>query len=167
MNNTNREVAPIVIENVADIRYKNFEGRVTKANRNGVPQFALFLDPELIDIQQLIDEGWNVKAKEFDEDDRPTEYYVYVDVNYNYRILPEAILIINPRDGEAPHGVRLDEETLYQLDDAVFTAASVVIRPRIWTDDDGRVRVKAYLQKLIAWSDPDYFQDALEGVIFD
>lgn len=163
----NNQIAPIVIKHGADIRYKNFSGVQTRYNKNGTPQFALFLDPELVDIPALIEEGWNVRQKEFDESDKPTEYYINVDITFNYRLKPEIRSIINSTNGEPPHGAILDEETICDLDDTIFTDAAIVVRPRVWTDDDGVQRVKAYLQELVVWSDPAYFADLLEGVIFD
>ena len=101
---------------------KNFSGRVTDRNQYGKKQFALFLDPEIIDVQALIDEGWRIKTREYADSDKPTEYYINVDLNYNYNEPPEIDLIINAEDGGQPHGVHLGEEDVYQLDDVVFTA---------------------------------------------
>lgn len=163
-------VNPIVIDKAPGriIMWKNFSGKATKYNREGDRNFNIELDPETVDIQRLIDEGWNIKKKEYDEDDRPDMYYMPVFVNYNYSVPPEVDLIVESYDpAKPPHGTHLDEESIGELDHTVITTAQVVLRPRVWFDDDGNQRVKAYLEKLVAWTKPVYFAADLDGVEFD
>lgn len=171
------KVQPIIIKglNPSDIRWKNFAGKVTDRNQYGKRQFALFLDPEMVDIQALIDEGWKIKTREYDGTDKPTEYYINVDLNYNYNEPPEIDLIINAEDGGQPHGVHLTEEDVYQLDDVVFTACNIIVRGW-WSKNKftGEWTLKASLARLQVWSNPDHYRLALEDfdneigdVIFD
>ena len=170
-------VNPIIIMglNPTDIRWKNFTGKVTERNKYGKRQFTLFLDPEIIDVQALIDEGWKVKVREYDETDKPTEYSIVVDLNYNYENPPEIDLIINSEDGGRAHGVHLTEEDVYQLDDVVFTACNIIVRGW-WSKNKftGEWSIKAALDRLQVWSNPDHYKLALEDfdneigdVIFD
>lgn len=170
-------IQPIVLKhmNPADIRWKNFSGKVTDRNQYGNKQFALFLDPTLIDVEDLIAEGWKIKKREYYGTDKPTEYYLNVDVKFGYEKCPtEVTLIITDEDG-SQHGCHLDEDTIFQLDDVVFTDVSCIIRPR-WVKNKytGEWSLKAMLARLDVWSNPDYFKIALDDfdndlaeVIFD
>ena len=169
-------INPIVLKNMpgSDIRWKNFKGQVTERNRYGIRQFALFLDPEQVDIEGLIAEGWKVKERVYDGTDTPTKYYLNVDLNYNYQEPPIIDLVID--DGEdIPHGSHITESNVAELDDTIFTRFDIVVRPR-WTKNtfSGQWSLKAMLGRLIVWSEPNYYKAALEDfddmlaeVIFD
>ena len=157
---TNRNDGKLVIEN-ADIRWKNFTGRESKFNPAGKRTFALFLDPEDLDlIDDLVADGWNVRKREFEDTDRPIEYYITIEVNFDYYQPPIVKMI------QGHHGLVLDENTVGRLDSTLITKADVVIRPRHW-EVNGKTGVKAYLHTLRAVVEEDYFADQDEDIIFD
>lgn len=158
-------IQPIVLKhmNPADIRWKNFKGKVSDRNKYGTKQFVLFLDPELVDIEALVAEGWPIKTKEYAGTDKPVEYCLNVDITFGYEKYPtDVTLIITDEDG-VQHGCRLDDDTIFQLDDVVFTDASCIIRPRWYKNKfTGEWKLKAMLARLDVWSNPDYFKIALD-----
>ena len=155
----NTNANKIVIKD-ADIRWKNFSGRESKFNPAGKRNFALFLDandPDFID--DLVADGWNVRTREYDNPDRPNEYYISVEVNFDYFQPPVVKMIQGTR------GLVLDETTVGRLDSTLITKADVVIRPRHW-EVNGKTGVKAYLHTLRAEVEEDYFADMDEDIIF-
>lgn len=124
----------------AFIIFRNFEGRGDKFNREGDRNFAVrFFDEELVD--QLIEEGWNVKKKPSRDDEDPTPFmYLPVKIKFNDRG-PNVYL----KSGNSVN--KLDEESIGCLDDIEITQIDLDIRPYDW-EVNGKQGRTAYLQSM-------------------
>lgn len=152
----NEETNNIIVEH-ADIRWLNFSGREGKFNPAGKRNFALFMDEEM--AKKLTEDGWNVRSRIFEDVDRPTEYYISVEVNYDYYRPPRVTLI------QGKKGIILDEANVGILDTVAIQNADVVIRPRYW-EVNGKSGIKAYLHTLRIEAEEEYFAEKDDDIIF-
>ena len=130
----------------AQIALRNFAGREGKFNAEGDRNFAVILPEALAD--QLANEGWNVKRfKPRDPEDEFGSPFVRVAVKYG-RIPPKVVLVSGDKL------TQLDESTIDILDTADITNVDLIIRPRVWDPDTGRV--KAYLKTMYVTIDDDF-----------
>lgn len=140
----------LIIEN-ARIIFRNFAGAATNYNREGARNFCVILEDENV-VENLIDDGWNVKyLKPRDEDDQPTPY-IQVSVNFD-NIPPEVYTIMEKSNGKKIR-TKLDEDTVDTLDDVNIETVDLMIRPYHW-NVNGKGGVKAYLKKIYVTIDPD------------
>ena len=136
-------------------KFRNFSGRPSKYNREGDRNFCVRIEDEEM-AQRLTDDNWKVKIlAPREEGDRATNY-LQVSVKWNPafpRLNPKIFLVsgINGRKTE------IDEETVDMLDDIEIEHVDLSIRPRPWTDDDGVVWIKAYLDTMYITDRPDRF----------
>ena len=135
----------LVIENAELMwcSYKNFSGRATKYNRQGVKNFCLIIPDEKM-AMQMKEEGWNVKIRAPRTDDDLPVYYISVNVSYgnDYFGDPKVVRMTSRTK------VELTEDTIGQLDEDEILNADVVIRPHYSTSDDGETRIKGYLKEM-------------------
>ena len=127
--------------------FRNFSGRAGKYNREGDRNFCVFLDEDKLEfpIQHLIDDNWNVHVRNpRDENDVPS---YFIPVTVSFRDIPglpnTKVYLYSGRNR-----TELTEETISTLDNANFLNVDLTIRPRVWEDDNGVTRVKAYLQEM-------------------
>ena len=151
-----KRVSNIEIEN-ATLIFLNFKGEKSLYNAKGDRNFGVIIDdPEL--AKAMIEDGWNVRIlKPRDEGDEP-RYYISVSVNFNFWKQPEVFMICGRV--KTP----LDEESIDCLDAADIVNVDLTIRPRQWTDDDGEVRIKAYLQDLYVTIERSRFASKYEDM---
>ena len=122
--------------------YKNFSGRATKYNRQGVRNFCLIIPDEL--APQMQEDGWNVKIKApRDEGDAPI-YYISVNVSYGNTYFGDPTVVRMTSTTR----VELTEETIGQLDEDEILEADVLIRPHFSVGDNGETRIKGYLKEM-------------------
>lgn len=129
---------PLVIEN-ARIIFRNFSGRETQYNHEGDRNFCVVLEDEGL-INQLTEEGWNVKIRQPKiEGDDP---FNYMKVNVSYKVRPPKVYMVFERSNRK---TLLSEDTVGQLDYADILGVDLVINPRYWTKgkDSG---ITAYLK---------------------
>lgn len=133
--------APKGILQIDDTRiiYRNFRGEGSKYNREGDRNFAVIIPNQEI-ADKLIEEGWNVKIKPPRDEEEDPFIFLPVKVKFN---------------GNGPHiyiqsgrsMVKLDEETVEQIDDLDISSVYLDIRPYEW-DINGKTGKTAYLQSM-------------------
>lgn len=143
----------ISIENANILRgtFRNFAGKPGKYNRaGGSRSFCVAIDdPDF--AQQLIDEGWNVRIRTAREEGDPPSYYIQVAVRFeNY---PPNIYMLTRRNR-----VRLDEDSVKNLDYAEIVEADVIISPSNW-EVNGNTGIKAYLDTMYVTIEEDEFAE--------
>lgn len=132
----------------ARIMFRNFEGNEGPYNRKGDRNFAVVIPDSL--VQQLIDDGWNVKflpaREEGDED------VAYVQVAVSFKNRPPRVVMIT-----SSGRTNLNEETIESLDHVDIKVVDVICRAYEWTVQD-KTGIKAYLQTMFVTIN----EDALE-----
>ncbi len=129
----------------AQIALRNFAGREGKFNAEGDRNFALILPEDL--AEQLTKDGWNVKRFKPRDPDELGSPFVRVAVKYG-RISPKVVLVSG--DKLTP----LDESNIDILDTADIVNVDLIVRPRVWDQETGRV--KAYLKTMYVTIDDDF-----------
>lgn len=133
--------------------FKNFQGKGSPYNAPGNRNFGVLIDDELAD--QLIQDGWPVKFLRPRPDD-PEEYrQPWLPVKVKYGVMPPIVTLINSRGK-----MRLNEETIDQLDWSIIVNADLVIRPYNYPEMAGRpAGVSAYLKSLYVTIAEDDFEE--------
>jgi hypothetical protein len=129
----------LLIEN-AKIKFMNLEGRKSDFNKNGVKNFIVVIEDEN-DALALIENGWNIKKKVFDEDDDMFEYRLEVKVNYDSTRPPKIYKITRRSE------MLLDEEEAADLDNEDPIQVDLIITGSRW-NVQGATGIKAYLSEM-------------------
>lgn len=143
------KIGNIAIES-ATIRCRNFSGREDKFNPKGRMNFLCVID-DLSLVDKLKNDGWNVKQFSSRNDDEEGDFYIPVSVSY--KVAPPSIYLVTRRNK-----LRLDEDTVSQLDWAEIANVDLVISPSKW-EVNGRSGVKAYLKTMYVTVVEDFFSD--------
>lgn len=133
--------APKGILQIDDARiiYRNFRGEGSKFNREGDRNFAVIIPNQEI-ADKLIEDGWNVKIKPpRDEEEDP---FIFLPVKIKFNGNGPHIYIQSGRSM-----VKLDEETVEQIDDLDISSVYLDIRPYEWSIN-GKEGKTAYLQSM-------------------
>lgn len=145
----NNRLDDLIIEN-ARIMYRNFSGKPSKYNTEGMMNFCLVIpDAELAD--RLRDDGWNIKVKTANDEYEDDLYYTQVAVRFD-RIPPNILMITKKKR------TRLDnEESVKCLDWAEIETVDVIVHPSRYTNNGGGV--KGYLKSMYVTIREDVFAD--------
>ena len=180
--NTERKlIEPLILKNVripanrirpdgTELNPRNFSGRVILPyNKEGRREFTIIVDPEQVDIDDLISKGWNIhqgKARDDDPDFVPN-YYLRIKVKYHP--LDSTLSRLNPRvvkvtsAGELP----MDEDNIGDLDRDEIVKANMTITGK-WSDSPSYTGVSAYLKKMVVRvSEDDDMDDLMDGIMDD
>ena len=142
--------APRGILQIDDARivYRNFSGKASMYNREGDRNFSVVI-PNRDIADELIDAGWNVKVKPPREDGDEPFIHLPVKIKFNGRGP-----IVYIRSGKAM--VKLNEDTIDQLDNISILSVDLDIRPYDW-DINGKRGRTAYLQSICVTQEVDRF----------
>lgn len=146
-----------------EITFCNFTGREVKINNNtinreGNRNFCVVLDDDEAD--RLIEEGWNVRVKEFDDGSRRNTLQIAVRFDIN-RFKPRVVMV-------TPKGDRfkknfMSEDLVAELDSVDIVSADLIIKPSKWRNAVGGSGIKAYLKSGYFVIEPDEFEDKYPG----
>lgn len=126
----------------AKLIFKNFQGKKTLYNDEGNRNFGVLLDDDL--AEELIKDGWNVKHLRPREDDPEQYAHPWLSVKIKFNPYPPIVVLINSRGK-----MKLDEETVGQLDWSIIKTCDLIIRPYNYPAIKGRpAGVSAYLKAI-------------------
>lgn len=131
-----RREQTLKIEGTHIVFKPNFEGREEQFNREGDRYFNVAIDPDHVD--ELREQGWNVKEWTGKEDGDETAYFIKVKVSYKFK--PPRLVLITSR-GRVP----LDEETCDMLDWQEFEFVDVILSASHYKIN-GQAGISAYLK---------------------
>ena len=176
-----KRIEPLILKNVqipanrikpdgTEVHPRNFSGiPVPPYNKNGERNFTIILDPEQVDIDDLLEKGWNIhqgRAREDDPDFVPN-YYLRVKVKFHdadsdlSRMNPRIIKVTSK--GELP----LDVNNVGDLDRDEIIKANLMITGR-WNESQTYTGVSAYLKKMVVRiNEDDDMSDLTEGIMDD
>lgn len=180
-NQNTPHIEPLILKNViipanrkkpdgTETHPRNFRGiKYPPYNANGERNFTIILDPEQVDIADLISKGWNIKQGNRREDDPDYIPNYYLRVKVKYHPLDSNMARLNPRvlkvsgGGELP----MDEGNIGDLDQDDIVKANMTISGR-WSDTPTYKGVSAYLKKMVVRvSDDDDLEDLMAGIMDD
>lgn len=129
----------------ARIIFRNFAGRELMYNKEGDRNFCAILDDVV--AKQMLEDGWNVKyLNPQEEGDTPTPY---IQVKVNYKNRPPRIILITDTSR-----TQLKESQIDVLDWADIRTADFIARSYEW-EVGGKSGIKAYLQSLFITIEED------------
>lgn len=131
-----RREKTLKIEGTRIVFRPNFAGLKEKFNKEGDRYFNVAIPPE--DVDQLVEDGWNVKEWTGREEGDETEYFIKVNVSFRFK--PPRLVLITSR-GRVP----LDEETCDLLDWQDYEFIDVILSASFY-NINGRSGLSAYLK---------------------
>lgn len=166
-------IEPLVVTDAKIVmKTRNFSGnnpgKFDRPDKRGqMPRsFSIILDPEKFDIPKLQEIGWNIKiGKPNPEDpDYVPGFYLRVHADWYDSDDPKCrynpLIIKRTSEGD----IRLDAETVKELDTAEIEMANMTIKGR-WSDTPSYTGVVADLKKMgVKVSEDDDIADLFEGM---
>lgn len=143
------------------VMFKNFAGRASTNgyNREGNRNFCIVLDDET--AQQMLNDGWNVRVKEFDDGSHRNT--LQVAVRFDIERFRPRIVMVTPKSNGKFIKRPLNEDTVSELDSATITYANVMLNPSPWKNAMGHGGIKAYLTTGYFVIEKDPFEDDFPG----
>lgn len=137
----------IVIED-ARIMFRNFSGEEGRFNPKGRRNFCVLIDPDI--VEDLLEDGWNIKYLQPKDDDGEPLPYLQVSVAFG-KIPPKIFLI--KKNGK----IQLEEDYVSILDWVEIDNVDLTIRPYNW-EVNGMSGTKAYLRSMYITCVEDDFE---------
>lgn len=149
---------------------RNFRGlEVGQFNREGARNFCIFLDPAQVDVDQLIEDGWNIKKTDNPKDPMAEPSYM-LRVKVRYHPLDSDLAHLNPKIRViSSRGVMMmDEDNVGDLDNAQIMKANMTIGGR-WSDTPTYTGITAYLNSMVVriFEEEGSLDDLMEGIMDD
>ena len=181
MENERRMIEPLVLKNVqipanrvkadgTEIHPRNFSGAVILPyNKYGERNFTIIVDPDQVDIQDLIDKGWNIRQGRTREDDPDFVPNYYLRVKVKYHPANSDLSRLNPRVIKVTSGGELpmDEDNIGDLDRDEIVKANITLSGR-WSESPTYTGVSAYLKKMVVRVSEDTdMTDLMDGIMDD
>ena len=130
---------PLTLEDTR-LLFRNFRGEAGKFNAAGKKTCAVVI-PENIDVDKLVDAGWNVKILEGrEEGDEPTPILHF---EARYDVKPPRVVLI----GEDGNRTELDEGTASMVDHVDIKKVDLIITPWRW-EVSGNTGIKGFLKSM-------------------
>ena len=136
--------------------WTNFAGNVSQFNMKGNRVFNVVLDED--DAERLLAKGLNVKVHPSKNPDEPPIRTLQCFVSFS-PYPPEDLYRITS-NGK----IRLNEDTIGNLDHEDINHANVKLNLSHWTMPDGRTGIKPYVNKLAVWVNEDHFADSYSNI---
>lgn len=153
------QLQPVTMYGVRII-FRNLKGEESKFNRPGVRNFGVILPDDL--AEAMLRDGWNVKylkASEEEEAEGIERGPAWLPVEAAFdKGRPPKIILVN-----STGTVRLDEDTVKQLDDVDIAIdpdtdlpkCDLIVRPYNWSNPKGETGIKAYLKSMYVTIEED------------
>lgn len=129
--------------------FRNLSGKTSEYNKNGERITGVIIPPEMVD--QLVDEGWNVKHT--NPRDPQAEPLYYMNVKCRFDNIPPRVYLCTERKKTL-----LDEETINQIDYSEISSVDIEISPYDYTTALGSGRT-AYIKNMYVNVVEDYFAE--------
>lgn len=127
----------LLIENT-NLIFRNFSGKTSEYNKNGDRITGVVIPPEI--VNQLVDEGWNVKQLAPRDPQEQPLYYMNCKCRFD-NIPPKIYMCTSIKK------TKLDEETVDQIDYSEIAYVDIEISPYDYTSPMGSGRT-AYIKTL-------------------
>ena len=164
METVRKQIAPLVLKDVKiPMKTLNFRGEARPPyNAQCERNFSIIVDPEQVDVQDLIEKGWNIRHGKPNPEDPDYEppYFLRVKVKFfplnddRARMNPKVIVITSAGD------MLMDENSIGDLDTDEIMKANLTISGR-WSESPTYTGITAYLRKMAVRLCED---DDLEGL---
>jgi hypothetical protein len=134
----------------AKIARRNFRGEERRwqgkiINSEGNRNFILIIPDDMVD--DLMNDGWNLKQFKPSEDGEPGDYFLNIKVNFSYK--PPTIWLISEKPDGNKTRTRLDEDTVGELDFADIIDVKILVKPVVRQSSfTGEDMVTAYLETM-------------------
>lgn len=140
---------PILRIEGTNLIFRNLSGKTSEYNKNGERITGVIIPPEMVD--QLVEEGWNVKHT--NPRDPQAEPLYYMNVKCRFDNIPPKVYLCTERKKTL-----LDEETINQIDYSEISSVDIEISPYDYTSPLGSGRT-AYVKNMYVNVVEDYFAE--------
>lgn len=160
----NYERKPVLLFDGVKIISRNFRGiDYNGKNKTNKKTFKINLDPDITDVQELKEQGWNVKElpPRDGHEDEPPRFVLEVEARWDK--FPPVIHLVTERvdvPGKYTKTLITDEIGAKVIDTADIIKCKVEVSGYKW-EVNGERGIKAYLKRMIVETRADKFEEML------